>query len=163
MKNILNKINSIFEGKYLKLFKNLLIQGITPQKLAFSIAGASLLGIFPVLGSTTLLCTMFALLFRLNLPVVQLINFTVYPLQILLIIPLMKMGEILFGFEKLQYNFNEILTLIENDVLNAINILWTITVQAIGAWFIVALFFSLIIYSLIYKLLKNIMPNAVKN
>ncbi len=55
----------------------LLTQGVTPEKIALSLAMGIGLGIFPVLGSTTLLCAAAAIIFRLNLPAIQLINFFV--------------------------------------------------------------------------------------
>jgi uncharacterized protein (DUF2062 family) len=41
----------------------LLTQGITPEKIALSLALGIVLGVFPVLGSTTVLCAAAALLF----------------------------------------------------------------------------------------------------
>lgn len=72
-------------------------QGITPEKIALTIALGLVLGIFPILGSTTLLCGLAALWLRLNQPVIQLVNYFVYPLQLALIIPLYRAGEVLFG------------------------------------------------------------------
>ncbi len=55
----------------------LLTQEITPEKLALSLAFGIVLGIFPVLGSTTVLCAAAALVFGLNLPAIQLVNWPV--------------------------------------------------------------------------------------
>ena len=64
---------------------NLLRQGITPEKIALSIAFGIALGVFPVIGATTLLCAAAAIVLRLNLPAIQLVNYFVYPLQIALL------------------------------------------------------------------------------
>lgn len=74
-------------------------QGITPRLIALTIAAGLVLGIFPVLGSTTVLCAVFALVLRLNQPIIQLVNYLVYPLQILLLFPFLRAGERLFGQE----------------------------------------------------------------
>ncbi len=71
-------------------------QGITPEKIALTIALGIVLGIFPILGSTTLLCALAGLWLRLNQPVIQLINYFVYPLQIALLLPFYRAGETLF-------------------------------------------------------------------
>ena len=76
---------------------DLLRQGITPEKIALSLAIGICLGVFPVLGSTTALCALAAIVFRLNLPAIQLVNYLVYPLQLALIIPFIRFGEVLFG------------------------------------------------------------------
>ena len=72
-------------------------QGITPQLIALTIAAGLVLGIFPVLGTSTLLCAVFALVLRLNQPIIQLVNYLVYPLQIVLLFPFLRAGERLFG------------------------------------------------------------------
>ena len=71
-------------------------QGITPEKIALTIALGLVLGIFPILGSTTLLCGLAALWLRLNQPAIQLVNYFAYPLQLALIIPIYRAGEMLF-------------------------------------------------------------------
>ncbi|MFH0736411.1 MAG: DUF2062 domain-containing protein [bacterium] len=150
-----NKLKTIFSNKYVTPVKNLLMQGTSPKLLAIGIAGALVIGLFPVLGSTTLLCTIFAFAFRLNLPLIQLVNFSVYPLQLILIIPFMKMGDLIFGYEKMSYGFNDIIKLISNDTLHAINILWYVTIQAIGVWFLFAPVVSLIFYYILLSVIKS--------
>ena len=79
------------------LIVGLLTQGITAEKIALSLAFGIMLGVFPVLGTTSLLCLIVAILFRLNLPAVQLVNILVYPLWFLLLVPFIRVGERLFG------------------------------------------------------------------
>ena len=74
-------------------------QGITPQKIALTLALGGVLGIFPILGATTLLCAVAGVWLRLNQPIIQLVNYLVYPLQIALLIPFYRAGERLFGAE----------------------------------------------------------------
>jgi len=152
----IEKIKKFFNSKYIIPIKKLLMQGTSPKMIAIGISGALVIGLFPVLGSTTLLCTLFALTFRLNLPLVQLVNFSVYPLQLLLIIPLMKLGEIIFGIEKLNYGFNEIVNMVSNNTLNAIAVLWNVTMQAIAAWLLLAPIAALGIYFILNYLLRRV-------
>lgn len=159
---IIDKIKSFFNSKYLVLIKQLLSQGISPREIALGIAGGFVIGVFPVLGSTTILSTIFAMAFRLNLPLVQLVNFSVYPLQIILLVPFMKLGEYIFGFDKLNYSLNEIVDLIGSDVLNAISILWNVTMQAIGAWVAVAPFAAFVLFLIFLKLINKIKIAYVK-
>jgi hypothetical protein len=72
-------------------------QGITPEQVALTLALGGVLGIFPILGATTLLCGVVGVWLRLNQPLIQLVNYLVYPLQILLLIPFYRAGERLFG------------------------------------------------------------------
>lgn len=74
-------------------------QGITPRKIALTLALGGVLGIFPILGATTLLCAIAGVWLRLNQPIIQLVNYLVYPLQVALLIPFYRAGERLFGAE----------------------------------------------------------------
>ncbi|MFC2135514.1 DUF2062 domain-containing protein [Bacteroidota bacterium] len=152
---IIEKIKSAVNSKYLAPIKKLLMQGSSPKAIAFGLAAALVLGLFPVIGSTTILITLFALVFRLNLPLMQLVNYTIFPLQIIVIVPLMKLGEIIFGFEKLSYTASEIAALVSEDMLNAIELLWNVTMQAIGAWLIVAPLIALTFFYLLFPVIKK--------
>ncbi len=74
-------------------------QGITPEKVALTLALGGVIGIFPILGATTLLCGVVGVWLRLNQPIIQLVNYLVYPAQIALLIPFYRAGERLFGAE----------------------------------------------------------------
>jgi uncharacterized protein (DUF2062 family) len=71
----------------------LLRQGISPQRLALCVAIAVMVGNIPILGVSTILCAFIALIFRLNLPAIQLVQAAMAPTQILLIIPFVRLGE----------------------------------------------------------------------
>ena len=66
------------------------------RNIPVSMAAGTVLGLFPVLGATTVLCLAASLVFRLSLPVTQALNFLVYPLQLLLVVPFAVAGKWLF-------------------------------------------------------------------
>jgi uncharacterized protein (DUF2062 family) len=76
---------------------SLLAQGLTPEKLALSLAVGFALGLFPILGATTLLCLAAGFAFRLNHVGLQLANHLAYPLQVPLILAFVRLGERLLG------------------------------------------------------------------
>ena len=69
--------------KPIAMVKHLLLQGMSPRRLAWSVALGAVLGIFPVLGVTTLMCIAAGWALRLNHALIQAVNYAVYPLQIL--------------------------------------------------------------------------------
>ena len=71
-------------------------QGSSPRMIAVTIAAGAVIGILPILGTTTLLCAVIAVWFRLNQPIIQLVNYFIYPLQIALLFPFYRAGEFLF-------------------------------------------------------------------
>jgi uncharacterized protein (DUF2062 family) len=72
-------------------------QGITPEKIALTLALGAVLGIFPILGACTALCAVAGVALKLNQPIIQLVNYLVYPLQFALLLPFYRAGETLFG------------------------------------------------------------------
>ena len=132
----------------------LLRQGVTPEKIAISIGLGMILGVFPVLGATTLLCAGAALLLRLNLPAIQLVNFVMYPLQLGLLIPFIRLGERLFHQRPVELSLAQIVTKIHANAGQAIRDLWVISLHAVAAWFVVALPAVVVLYFLLLPLLR---------
>ncbi|HWG20848.1 MAG TPA: DUF2062 domain-containing protein [Terracidiphilus sp.] len=69
-----------------------LLEGISPQRLALTLALGFALGCIPVVGVPTGLCAVVALSFRLNLPAIQAANYAAMPFQLALIVPLVRLG-----------------------------------------------------------------------
>ena len=67
-------------------------QGITPRRLALTLALGFAIGCIPVVGIPTLVCAAVALSLRLNLPAIQAANYLVMPLQLALIVPFVRLG-----------------------------------------------------------------------
>ena len=132
---------------------DLLRQGITPEKIAQSLAFGIVLGIFPVLGSTTILCLLAAIIFRLNLPAIQLVNYFVYPLQLALLIPFIRFGEILFRSPHVSLSLPFIFRMIRENAWQTTKTYWTSGWHAMVAWCLVG---PLAIY-LLTKLLTPVL------
>jgi uncharacterized protein (DUF2062 family) len=84
---------SFWQQRVVTPIVNQLKQGITPEKIALTIALGILISIFPIFGATTILCALAAFFLRLNQPIIQIINYLAYPLQIVLLIPFYRAGE----------------------------------------------------------------------
>lgn len=74
-------------------------QGATPEAVAAAVAVSFAIAIVPVIGVTTLGCLLAGRVFRLNHVVMQVINHASYPLQLLLLVPFVRLGETLTGAE----------------------------------------------------------------
>jgi uncharacterized protein (DUF2062 family) len=74
----------------------LLRMGATPRRLAWSIAAGLLIGINPVVGTTTVLCLAAAFLFRLNLVASQIANHAMFPVELALVVPFIRLGSRVF-------------------------------------------------------------------
>jgi uncharacterized protein (DUF2062 family) len=131
-------------------------QGITPEKIALTIALGLLLSVFPIIGATTILCGLAAFILRLNQPIIQLINYFAYPLQIALLIPFYRAGERLLGLRPVPLN---IPLLIERFHANAGQFFRDFGLIAVGgilAWLIVAPFAATAIYFAVRPFLRTL-------
>jgi hypothetical protein len=133
----------------------LIKQGVSPEKISLGMAWGIVLGIFPVMGLTTILCGLAALFFRLNLPAIQLVNFLVYPLQLILLIPFFQLGDLLFQVEPLPLSAQELITLLRADLWGTIRAFWNTTLRAIVAWLLVSLPIFLILQFTLVRLIKT--------
>lgn len=118
-------------------------QGTTPRKLAVTCALGLVMGIFPVFGVTTFLCLGVAVWLKLNVPVIQLVNFVVAPVQILLMIPFINAGAYVFQLDPFPMHYDELLALFSTDVWLLLREAGLSLLTAIGVWAIlsVPLFF----------------------
>ncbi len=141
-------------------FIELLRQGMSPEKIALTIALGIMLGVTPVLGSTTLLCTLAAITLRLNLPAIQLVNAVVYPLQIILLIPFFKLGAFLFRTNAAAISLKGIEAMIHAGIWHAIGSLWILTIHALVVWAGLGAIMTALLYPVlvifVHHLLKRI-------
>jgi len=130
-------------------------QGISPEKISLGMACGIVLGIFPVLGSTTILCGVAALIFRLNLPAIQLVNYIVYPLQIMLLIPFFHLGDLLFQVEPLPLSAQELIALLRSDLWGTMRSFSSTTLRAIVAWLLISLPTFLVLHFTLLRFIKT--------
>lgn len=125
-------------AKFGSRFRAILLSGITPEKLAASIVMGLMIGVFPILGTTTLLCALAAWRLGLNLPAIQLVNYISAPLQLVCLFPFIRLGETIFGGAALNLSAAQIASLSASDVPQAFTRLWTAGLQAAAGWLLIA-------------------------
>ena len=125
---------------------DLLRQGVTPEKIALSLAFGLGIGIFPVLGVSTVLCTVVAIALRLNLPAIQLVNYLASPLQLALIIPFVRVGEHLLGLRPQPLSISEGFRIMAEGVVHAVIVLWDAIVHAALGWIVIGPAFIYLLY-----------------
>jgi len=73
------------------------VAGLSPETVALILAVGLVLGVFPVYGGPTVLCGLAAVVLRVNLPALQLVNQLVTPIQFALLIPFGRLGACILG------------------------------------------------------------------
>lgn len=81
------------------MLRELLLRGLSPATLARTLAVGVSCSLLPFLGATSLLNLAAGTCFRMNHPLLQVLNQLLGPVQLLLIIPYIKLGEWLWRVE----------------------------------------------------------------
>lgn len=113
-------------------------QGITAEKIAVTIAIGVVLGVFPILGATTLLCAVAGIALKLNQPIIQLVNYFVYPLQLVLLIPFYRAGASLFGREQIPLSIPLLFERFSADSVQFLKDFGMVALLGIAVWCLVA-------------------------
>jgi uncharacterized protein (DUF2062 family) len=95
-----------------------LTQGITPEKIALTIAVGSALALFPMLGVTTLFCFLAGIILRLNQPIIQVVNYLCTPIHLTAIYYCWQWGDRLFGLPHPRMRIRETAELMWHLLLN---------------------------------------------
>ena len=140
----------------------LLRQGVTPRKLALSLALGIVMGLVPILGISTALCALLALALRLNMPAIQLVNYLLTPLQLLLIIPQLRFGEWLTRAPRFPITLEAGLALLSHGVINAVTTLATAIVHATLGWLALAPFAGFALFRVLEPVLRHLTPPSTQ-
>jgi uncharacterized protein (DUF2062 family) len=121
---------------------NLSLEGVTAETLALSVGLALALGVFPVYGCPTLLCAAAAIVLRLNLPAMQLVNALATPLQLALLIPFHRLGDLLLPGAA----YPRVHAGVHSEAWRFLDGIWTLAVHAIAGWFCVCAPLGILLY-----------------
>jgi uncharacterized protein (DUF2062 family) len=148
-----------FKSKYKERVINPVIgylkEGAKPQKLSLAIVLGFTLGIIPFLGVNTAICFLLAIVLRLNVVVIQLINYIAFPLQLLLIVPFFKAGEAIFGTSNEKIALTTFSNLIGEHWMESVVLILKSNMKALMVWMIIALPFSFFAYYFIRNGLRK--------
>ena len=133
----------------------LLKQGMSPNRLALCVSLGIVIGNIPILGVSTLICAAIALVFRLNLPAIQIVQAAMAPTQILLIIPFVRLGEWILRVPPQPVSVQEGLALMAQGVGHAVVTLWNAIVHAGLAWALVAPLAVLFFYKVLTPVFEH--------
>jgi uncharacterized protein (DUF2062 family) len=110
-------------------------QGISPRRLALTLALGFAIGCIPVVGIPTLVCAAVALALRLNQPAIQAANYVVMPLQVALIVPFVRLGGWLVSS---QQGALAVGTLLHSSPMAMVSQLGGLAGMALLAWLLIA-------------------------
>ena len=130
-------------------------QGITPEKVALSIALGIVCGLFPIMGATTLLCLAAAYIMRLNHFAIQVVNYVMSPLQVGGIVLFVRLGERLVGAEPVPFSLGELARSFKADPGSFFSRFGWTGLHGILGWSVVAPFVAIALYAAVVPLLRR--------
>ncbi len=111
---------------------------MTPRRLAFTLALGFAIGCIPLVGVTTGICAVVALILKLNMPAIQAANWIAMPLQLALLYPFLRLGQWIFRSQALAFDRNHIVAAIAAAPWHSLIQMSTVLVHAVLAWMITA-------------------------
>lgn len=136
--------------KIIALFK----QGLTPIELTQSIVVSGLISTIPILGVSTFLLTALSLKRNLNLPIMIAQSYIMWPVQIVMIVPFINIGEFIFSIPKTNHSAQEIITSFQNSFFTTLSHLSFELLCGFGGWLLTAVPFSIVLYLMSIFILK---------
>ena len=112
----------------------LLKMGADPDRLAWSLALGVVVGVNPLIGSTTLLVLALAALFRLNLVASQVGNHAMYPVELLMFPMFIKVGSVIFGTPRLPLAGHALWDAVKHHPWHTTRMFWSWEWHALVAW-----------------------------
>jgi uncharacterized protein (DUF2062 family) len=159
----LPRIREIPERRIVSPLLALLRQGVTPDKLALSLALGMSIGLVPVLGVSTALCAVVALGLRLNMPAIQLVNYLLTPLQLLAVIPFLRFGEWIAQAPRSPITLEAGLTLQSQGAIHAVTVLATAIIHATLGWIVLAPVAAFALYQALHPILRRLAPSPLQD
>jgi uncharacterized protein (DUF2062 family) len=132
-------------------------QGITPEKIALTLAVGSACGVFPVPGTTTLLCLLTGIALRLNQPIIQLVNGILTPIHVALFFLFIRVGDFLTGTPHVKVSFHALETMLWDDPWHFVRLFDGVLLHALLGWVVLTPIWLALTYSVALPTLREIM------
>lgn len=123
-----------------------LTQGVTPQKIALTIAVGAALALFPILGTTTTLCVLAGIFLGLNQPIIQGVNALCTFIYFPLIVVFIHFGDFLAGKPPSSINIPQMISLFTHHPGQFFRDFGVTAWHAVLGWVVVAPVFVPLVY-----------------
>ncbi|PTY01145.1 DUF2062 domain-containing protein [Opitutus sp. ER46] len=133
-----------------------LTQGLTPHKIALTIAVGSALALFPILGTTTLLCLIVGVVLKLNQPIMQAINYACTPLHLPFIFYSFRWGHRLFDDPDTPLRFKPMLALLRASPVDFLERYGLAALHAIIVWAVLVPVWIVVVYYVMRPILRSV-------
>lgn len=131
-------------------------QGVRPRELALAAALGFSVGVFPILGTTTLLCLGCGVWLKLNQPILQLSNWAAAPLQLPGIYFFVRLGEWLTRVPPVRFSIAAELAGFKASPLQFLQRFGMSGLRGVLAWLLVAPLLVALLYVVLLPPLRRL-------
>ena len=156
-----SRLKAAWRQRVLDVVLAQLRQGVTPRKIALSVAIGLTFGMFPVLGTTSLLCLLAGVLLGLNQPIIQLANWAAAPLQLAGIYFFVRIGQWLTGASPRPFSIAEALRQFRTSPLEFLRQFGATGLRAVLAWLLIAPVLAALLYLTLLLPLRRLARTGV--
>lgn len=156
--------HSWFRRRLIDPFLRLLATGLSPGRLALTVALGIAFGLVPTFGITTLVSVAVALRLRLNLPAMQLAAHLMSAFQLLLLIPLLRAGAWIMGegHKVAHLTIRGLRRLIDHDGWGAVGqLLWRAQLGALLLWLVAAVPLVTVLYFVLRAVFRRVLARQI--
>lgn len=118
--------------KFIQKIKRLLKQGTSKKVLVISLSFGLVFSLIPLPWASTLLISFIGLQLRWNIPLLLLLSYVVFPLQLFLLIPFINFGRWMVGLNPFDLTVEHLSIILDSG--------WLVFIQALGLQLFFALF-----------------------
>ncbi len=113
-------------------------QGMSVERISWTISLGFVFGVFPIMGTTSLVCVLVAWVFRLNQALLHVFKAAVYPLHLALILVFIRLGERLHGVPLIRFSIPELMVRFKDDPLQFARDFGWAAWHGVSAWLLIA-------------------------
>lgn len=137
-------------------------QGIPVNRVSWTIALGLVLGVFPIMGSTTLVCLLVGWALGLNQALLHVAKAVVYPLHLALILVFIRLGERLYGVPLISFSIPELMGKFKADPLQFARDFGMAAWHGVSAWLLIAPFAAILLKLAATPLLQRLADSLEK-
>jgi len=133
-------------------------QGATPEAVAAAVTVSLALAVVPFIGLTTLLCLVAGRLFRLNHVVMQVVNHTAFPLQVVLIVPFVRLGETMTGARPFAFTPSAIIDEFNLSIPDFLEKFWLTGLHGLLGWTVTVPLACWLLHLILRRTFRRLLP-----
>jgi uncharacterized protein (DUF2062 family) len=136
-------------------------QGATPEAVSAAVTVSLAIAINPFIGTTTLGCLVAGRVFRLNHVVMQVVNHAAFPLQILLIVPFVRLGETLSGARHFALTPEAIIGEFNRSIPDFLEKFWLTGLHGLIGWVVTVPLACWLLHLILSRVFRRFVPTPV--